>query len=218
MINLSHYLNSQTPAYGGAKNDLEITPASSICCGDSSNSLRISFKNHIGTHIDLPKHFYEAGKVLNDYSASFWEFSSPQLLELPCKEGQIITVGDLKNEIYYQTDFLIVRTGFENFRKDDTYWARNPGFDRDVGHYLRENFPKLRSIGFDFISLTSYENRPLGREAHKAFLSEYKKLQPILIVEDMKLSAITGDLKKLIIAPLMIDQADGVPVTVFGFE
>lgn len=218
MINLSHYLNSQTPAYGGAKDDLEISKNSSICCGDSSNSLKITLKNHIGTHIDFPKHFHDSGKTLNDYPTDFWSFTRPQMLEFPCKEGYLIGIKDLTDKIGDETDLLIIRTGFENFRYEEAYWARNPGFDKEVGHYLRENFPKLRCIGFDFISLTSYLNRPLGREAHKSFLADHKGLEAILIIEDMKLSEVKSPLSQVIIAPLMVDKADGIPVTVFAYE
>lgn len=216
MIYLSHYLNNETPAYGNKREDIKITSQSCIDHGDASNSLRIEMKNHIGTHIDLPRHFVSGAKVLNDYPASFWHFSHIQLLELPCSRGHIITVSELKEKISSKTDCLLIRTGFEKFRGEEVYWKENPGFDRDVGEFLRRNFPQLRVVGFDSISLTSFTNRPLGREAHRSFLGNLENHEPILILEDMKLSELKENPKKLIIAPLMIDKADGIPVTVFA--
>ena len=86
-----------------------------------------------------------------------------------------------------------------------------------MGPYLRRNFPKLRVLGFDFISLTSYTNRPLGREAHKGMLGPLEGTEPILILEDMKLSPLQTAPSRLLIAPLLVDQADGGPVTVIAY-
>jgi arylformamidase len=214
---LSHFLSNTTPGYAGSTSDIVIKKNSCMDHGDSSNSLRIELKNHVGTHIDLPRHFDPAGKVLNDYPASFWFFHNVQLLDLPCKEGHIISVKDLEGKIKSETDCLLIRTGFEKKRQTEAYWNNNPGVDKNVGQFLRTNFPKLKVFGFDFISLTSFTNRPLGREAHKGFLGPFENKEPVLILEDMKLAELTGHPEKLIIAPFMIDQADGGPVTVIAF-
>ena len=71
----------------------------------------------------------------------------------------------------------------------------------------------LTSTFFDFISLSSYQNRTLGRKSHKKFLIE----NDILIIEDMDLNYIKG--KKIISIsafPLLIDQVDGSPITVIA--
>lgn len=216
MIYLSHLLSNSTPAYGGSKTDIKISTQSCIEHGDGSNSLRLELKNHMGTHIDLPRHFVPDGKVLNDYPASFWIFKKIQLLELPCEKGHIITIKDLEGKINSGIDCLLIRSGFEKLRSEEVYWKENPGFDKDIGHYLRKNYPAIKVIGFDFISLTSYTNRPLGREAHRGFLGQFENYEPILIMEDMKLSELTKNPIELIIAPLMVDQADGCPVTVLA--
>jgi len=41
---------------------------------NTANTLDISICNHAGTHIDVPKHFFNSGKSLSDYPASFWFF------------------------------------------------------------------------------------------------------------------------------------------------
>ena len=92
-----------------------------------------------------------------------------------------------------ETDLLLIRSGIETLRLSDpeTYIFHGAGLVPEIGLWLRKN-RKLKMIGFDWISLTCYENRTLGREAHKAFLSstinETKNLNPVLIIEDMKLS------------------------------
>ena len=49
---LSHFIDTNTPCYGGKKGLISITDATSIKKGDTSNSKSISIGNHIGTHID----------------------------------------------------------------------------------------------------------------------------------------------------------------------
>ena len=79
---------------------------------------------------------------------------------------------------------------------------------------------KLKMIGFDWISLTCYENRSLGRDAHRAFLSstinEIRNMNPVLIIEDMKLSDAPTVLMNVLVSPLLYWQADGSPVSVWG--
>lgn len=41
-------------------------------CGDDYNLSKIRFCNHAGTHIDTPKHFYDDGKTITDYTADIF--------------------------------------------------------------------------------------------------------------------------------------------------
>ena len=214
---LSHFLNKYTPLYGNCKENLSIEKATCISSGAVANSLNISFNSHVGTHIDFPKHFDDNGPYSNDYSADFWKFQHIELIELPCQEEQLISIADLEGRISERTDFLIIRTGFEKLRQEEAYWKNNPGVDEKVGLWLRENFPQLRAIGFDFISLNCFQKPEIGTISHREFLSIYFPGHPILIVEDMKLAEVTEPIDSLIVAPLLIDKADGVPVTIFAF-
>ena len=85
----------------------------------------------------------------------------------------------------------------------------NIGLDGETARLLVENFPYLRCIGIDSISINAYRNKEEGREAHKILLET-----GILIVEDMNLTELNAPVKELIVAPMQIKGADGVPVTV----
>ena len=214
---LSHYLTKETPLYGNLKENLQIEEASCICSGEVANSLKITFNNHVGTHIDLPNHFDATGAVLNDFPASSWRFNQVQLIDLPCEGEYLISISDLQDQLSSETDLLLIRTGFENFRGQKKYWNNNPGVNNKVGVWLRENYPNLRAIGFDFISLNCYQKEELGCLSHQEFLAANYPNKPILIIEDMKLAE-AGNIDHVIVAPLLIDGADGVPVTVFAIE
>lgn len=211
---LSHYLNNETPTYGNY-DSINITKASCIDHGDSSNGLNLNMSNHVGTHMDLPNHFHSSGKKLNDYSADEWFFKNVQLIDRNFEPEHVIQINDL-TDLSIETDFLILRTGFESYRDEELYWNNNPGFAEDVGRYLRKNFPNLKVVGFDFISITGFQNRPLGRKAHYSFLGEYEGLEALRVIEDMKLAHLEKAPSEVIIAPLMLDNADGMQVTVFA--
>ena len=74
----------------------------------------------------------------------------------------------------------------------------------------------MRAIGFDFISLTAYQHREIGREAHRAFLAKYRDKPPIRIIEDMALAALSKAPSEVTVLPLFVRGADGAPVTVLA--
>ena len=74
------------------------------------------------------------------------------------------------------------------------YSCDNPGIHPEVGIYLRE----------------------LGREAHRAFLGQGGKNDPILIIEDMDLSCDLTKLRELWVLPLRVEKIDSAPCTVIG--
>jgi kynurenine formamidase len=208
---LSYFINKNTPQYGG-DDAILISQRSTISKGDSSNSKNISMPNHVGTHIDFPRHFSINGKTINDYSADYWFFDNPYVLNYPAREEEIINFGEKFRTIPKATDILLINTGFQKYRGTEKYWKFNPGLSPDLAGKLRKECPKLKAVGFDFISLSSYQNRILGREAHKQFLVEHD----ILIIEDMDFSLLRNKVSQLIAIPLMIDEADGSPVTVLA--
>jgi arylformamidase len=210
---LSHFLDSNTPSYGGGLG-FRRTALSSIENRNNSNSEEWCFKNHMGTHIDFPLHFFKNGKSLSDYKPEFFYFSKSLLIDVPVFENKIISPSDL-SLIHTDCEVLFIRTGFERFREDEIYWKNGPGVDPSVADFLRERFPSIRTIVFDFISLTSYQNRELGRDAHRAFLESGKE---ILIVEDAHLSGCSKSSFSSIISPFLVSRADGTPVTILGFD
>ena len=218
MILLSHIIDSDTPAYGN-RDRFIIEEASRIADGASANSSKWTFTtNHLGTHIDMPKHFFDRGLSLTDMPLEFWISDKVQLINVPCISAKLIEVDDLSHDIYDETEVLLLRTGYENFRKTDKYWDDNPGLSSKLGFWLRKNSPKLRVVGFDFISLTSWKHRTDGKIAHQAFLNPEREGNPICIIEDMALKNIRTHLNKIIVSPLFVEKANGSPVTIFGFK
>jgi arylformamidase len=187
---------------------------SSISLGDSSNSNNLRFLNHSGTHIDFPYHFSDTGKSINDYSPAFWSFSKIHVVKVRVGIDEIIDEIKLSvKTIPGKTEFLIIQTGFESNRNRNVYWKNNPGISPQLANKLKLQCPNIKVLGFDFISLSSYQNRALGRKAHIEFLVNHD----ILIIEDMKLDQlVTNKIKEITALPLLVDGIDGSPITIIA--
>ena len=217
LMYLSHVLDENTPTYGN-RNKFVCEKKSDISKGDIANDSSINSTVHIGTHIDMPYHFFEDGQTIEDFDINYFRFNNVLFIDmipddLIVKDDLITLLKKQANKDSY--DILIVKTGICHKRNSKDFWQTNYGFDLSIAEYLRLNFPNIRVIGFDSISVSSFTNRMLGREFHKAFLNPK---QPILLLEDMDLTNLNKDSKilKLEIAPLRIAKCDGLPCTIIA--
>lgn len=215
---LSHIIDKNTPLYGGRSENLNIYKTSSIDEGKVANNTKIESTVHVGTHIDMPYHFYNDGQRVDDLDIDFWFFKKPLFVEVAPKDfivkDELIEILEkIEDELY---DILIVKTGICNFRDAEKFWKYNYGFAPELYGYLAEKFTSLRVFGFDSISISSWQDRDLGKVSHKAFLNPQK---PILLLEDMDLRNLNSDinLKQVLISPLRIRDCDGLPCSVYGF-
>ncbi len=216
---LSYPLSVNTHGYGGKKT-LRIKKDKLISRGDSCNTFRLIFPNHLGTHIDCPNHFFASGKKLSQYKIKDFIFSKPAILDCPKQENELITLDDIRGNLkkLKEIDILLLRTGFYKCRSSIRYATKNPGIDTEVARFIRKNLTNIRCIGIDSISISSYGNRKIGRETHRIFLQKHSfKRQPVCIIEDMDLSGNLMDMKKVFVAPLFIEDVDSAPCTVFAF-
>ncbi len=214
---LSHVLRQDTPSYGN-RDKVIIRVNSSIKAGETANSsCLVLSNNHIGTHIDVPRHFSVDGKRTIDYPIDEYVFEKCQVIDLPKKEACLIRPNDIaNNSIDPDVELLLIRTGYEALRDQDVYWNDNPGLAPELADYLRRTFPKLRCVGFDFISVTSWKYRVEGKLAHKAFLAPDNGEREIWAIEDMSLKDAPADLKRVVVAPLMVEDGNGTSVTVIA--
>lgn len=216
MIFLSHILNQKTPTYGN-RNLFQLEKKSDISKGDVANDSFMQTTVHIGTHLDLPYHFYTEGKTIEDFDADFWFFSNPVYVEILPRKSIIFEelIEVLEKTDKPECDLLIVKTGICHQREQDVFWENNYGFHPELYDYFIKKYPNLRVFGFDSISVSGFSERAIGREAHKKFLNPKR---PILLLEDMNLCHLssTSSFKKVIVSPLRIEGCDGVPCTVFG--
>jgi len=212
---LSHKVGVKTPSFGTGPS-LTIAPIKEMKTGGSSNSYTLSFPNHLGTHIDAPKHVDDRGKAVSDYPFEAFVFFHPVVLEVPKGESELVTMNELKGHesVIRKADLLILRTGFQTYRDKDPakYMNRNPGVSAGAASYLAAEFPRLRALGFDFISLSAVQRREEGRKAHRALLSG----RDFFIIEDMDLSRCPKRARRVLVVPFFVEGIDSTPCTVLA--
>lgn len=213
---LSFPLDSTTPAYRNGPG-VTIEPVNRISKGDSCNTLHYSMPNHIGTHLDAPRHFDRRGLTIDSYPPEFWISKRITCLDIsPVDENTVILLDDtIIGTIPKDVEVLLIKTGYCAIRNDEKYWSSNPGLDPKLANKLRESLPSLRIIGVDLISISSFGDRKTGRECHISFLQDNR---PILIVEDMDLCKVHQNtiFNRIVVSPLIIKEADGSPCTVIA--
>lgn len=216
IISLSHIIDSSTQLYGN-RGKVILSKTSSIKNGDIANNTSISSTLHLGTHIDFPMHFYKNGQTYNDFSASDWCFDNISIIEISNNDPLIYKEIENKiSKINIDTDILLIKTEFEKYRGTEKYWKYNPGLSPKLYTLLTNSFKRLRAIGLNTISISGFQDRLMGRKAHKEFLNPS---HPILLIEDMRLKDLDKDSKisQLIIAPLPVSNSDAAPCNVFAF-
>ncbi len=216
---LSYPINAATPVYGSTPLPT-FTSYRQIAEGDISNSCIISMHNHTGTHIDSPKHFIDNGRSISEYTLDELTFKSPVIVECPKDKPVLISRNDLQHAQHQLriSDCLLLHTGFGRFRKEEKYRTHNPGIAPETILWIRKEYPDIQCIGIDCISISSFQHRNEGREAHRAAFIERMPLgKPLLIIEDMNLDIISGEIiETMIVLPWQIDGLDSAPCNIIA--
>ena len=91
---LSHVTRVGDPVYPGNEGP-RLEQLRSIARGDSSNMWRLSFTNHIGTHVDAPNHFDDVGPKISGFGPEELVFRDVRVVDVPKSPGEIVTAEDL---------------------------------------------------------------------------------------------------------------------------
>jgi len=220
LIELSHPLSEHTPFYSQLPKP-ELRQIYDLNKGDVCNSFYFTTSNHCGTHVDAPRHFSAAGRRISDYSLSELIFSRPAVLDTPLVDHQLIEPQHLRRplaSVAPDTDLILLRSRFGRFRTDEArYVERSPGFGPASAALLMEQFPKLRALAVDFMSISSPSHEPAGAEAHRVFLGCTRYVdRPILLVEDALLPNSLPLLLRVFIVPWRVEGLDSAPCTMFA--
>jgi kynurenine formamidase len=183
----------------------------------------VTTQNHVSTHVDGPWHFNPNGRRITEIDPGEFFFESPRLLDLARTDDELITEADLRphaDEIA-GADMLLIRTGYgRRWRSADPerYSHHGPGFAVSAGEYLMREQPSLRALVLDFISAASPTHAAEGNEFHRIMLGRHREDRYVFLVEDARLDPdlSQADLGRAIVAPLLLQDQDGGPVTLFA--
>lgn len=216
MFFLSHVIRELDPVWPGSVS-LEIEPQSLIGHGDAANTFLLHVFNHLGTHMDAPYHFNQAGKKVVDLPAEAFRWQKPTLVDVPLEDEELLTPEHLHAFDLWDTDILLIRSGWEKIRHLDPYrYAHHgPGLGLELALYMQEKLPSLRAIMIDWLSLASYAKQEIGVMVHQVLAGQQHE-RAILGIEDAHLANLSKSPHWVIALPLRIDGIDGTPCTVVG--
>ncbi len=219
-IMLSYMLEESSPVHIGLQ-EPQIIPNAQISKGGGYNSYIINVENHSGTHVDAPGHFLEGGKIISEYKPDELVFNNPLILEVPKKQNELIKLEEVSNLNLEGINCIFFRTGFGKYREKDseTYLTSNPGIESELVYWLRKNYPEIKCIGIDCISMSSYQKPEEGKKAHlNAFMKNEELGEPLLLVEDMDLEIDEklDSVETVFIIPWQIKGIDSAPCVVMA--
>lgn len=176
MIILSKQIRNNLPIYGGIFNK-NLTKTKSISVGDSCNESSINFGFHVGTHVDFPWHFINDGKKGSDYNY-FTIYKNPTIIFPQIIDNLMYMENSLEFDPNSECIMIVAKE-----EKNNGNTLLNIGLSLEFAKIICDALPKLKSIFLNTVSISSINNRSVGREVHKLFLNK-----GVLIYEDCDFS------------------------------
>ncbi|NTW72949.1 MAG: cyclase family protein [Eubacteriaceae bacterium] len=169
----------------------------------SAMESRISIDMHTGTHLDMPLHFIENGKSLDDLDLG--DVVTPcKVFDMTyIKEG--ITQMDLEDKDIQEGDFILLKTANSS---TDIFNFEFIYLTEDGAQFLMEK--KIKGIGIDALGIE--RNQP-EYGTHLTLLNA-----DILIIEGLRLWDVPEGEYLLVAAPLKIRGVEGAPMRAILLE
>lgn len=178
---------------------------SSLAEGKQFDLCRIQMGNHTGTHIDFPKHVIRGGKSSSDYKIGDL-IGKGLILHVPDEARSVdAKFVESQREAIPRGAFVFFKTANSKLLKTGEPVSDYVYVEPDAAQALLHM--EVRIVGIDYISVDRMEAEELP--VHKILLGN-----GVLIVENLDLVGIHPGNYELSIAPLKIENADGLPARV----
>jgi len=180
--------------------EIHITPHSEVSKGAGSNLSLLSFGSHTGTHVDAPKHFFDAGSTVDRLPLNAL-IGPAQVIAFP-DDVMSVTADHLKRYTLDGMERVLIRTRNSTFiterefHEDFTYLAP------DGAEYLSNIGVKL--VGIDYLSVEQFHSG--HHRTHRTLLE-----RGIVIVEGLDFSDIEPGEYAFCCLPLRLEGLDGAP-------
>lgn len=146
------------------------------------NAQYIMSSNHMGTHLDAPRHFVTSGLTIDQLPLE-WLYGEGVIVDLShLDELDIFTPKDIEDRVEVREgDILIIHTAWHEYANfgampdEEKYILRHPGPHFDIVPWLIEK--KIKLWGVDMISTDHPMNLPIGRFLGRGALEQWQKVR-----------------------------------------
>ncbi len=207
-IDLSHPIKEGMPLYPGTP-PVRITTLHTME-KDGFREKQIVFTTHSGTHVDVPGHIRKDGALLDQLPLE--QFYGPcYVLDVHHFKGKEIPAAFLKEhrKAWHKAQFLLFHSAYDRLWGQAAYFENYPVLSQEAAALVAGE-KHLKGLGFDTISPDPMNSTsfPIHRTLFKA---------GYVIIENLtNLRALVGRNFTLILFPLPVEKADGMPVRVVG--
>jgi arylformamidase len=177
-------------------------PVSQIQTGDDFNLTRLTMGTHLGTHVDPPAHYLEAGATVEQIPLE--SMVGPGVVADLRGRSQIDR-HDLEKSNIGDHKRVLLKTDNGPRLLESTFHQNYVHLTEDGARYLVEH--KVRLVGIDYLSIEHPENP--GSPVHHLLLEA-----GVLVVEGVHLLEIPPGEYEIFCLPLKIKGADGAPARV----
>jgi len=179
---------------------IRIEPHSELARGASSNLSRISFGSHSGTHVDAPRHFFEAGVTVDRLPLDV--LMGPARVIAFDDDVMAVTADQLRPHALDGVARVLIRTRNSTFITDRAFHSDFTYVAPDGAEYLASLGVQL--VGVDYYSVEQF--RSGHHRTHRTLLE-----RGIVIVEGLDFSTIAPGDYELCCLPLRLEGLDGAP-------
>jgi arylformamidase len=180
--------------------EIRIEPHSELSRGASSNLSRLSFGSHTGTHVDAPRHFFEAGSTVERLPLAAL-VGPAHVISFP-DDVLSVTAAHLQQHSLTNVERVLIRTRNSSFVTDRDFHADYTYLAPDGAEHLVSLGVKL--VGVDYYSVEQFHSG--HHRTHRTLLE-----RGVVIVEGLDLSGIAAGEYAFCCLPLRLEGLDGAP-------
>jgi len=149
------------------------------------NAQYIMTSNHMGTHLDAPRHFITGGKTIDQIPLD-WLYGPGVIVDLSdvLDELAIFTPEMIEQRVEVREgDILFIHTGWHRYAQfgedpdEEKYLLRHPGPHPSIVEWLIAK--KIKIWGVDMVSTDHPMNLPIGRFLGRGGLEQWKTVRTI---------------------------------------
>ncbi len=147
------------------------------------NAQYIQTSNHMGTHLDAPRHFVTAGKTIDELPLD-WLYGPGVIVDLSDMLDELDIFGpeDIEARVEVREgDILYIYTGWSKYSQfgaspdEEKYIHRHPGPHYSICDWLLSK--KIHLWGVDMVSTDHPMNLPIGRFLGRGGLEHWAKVR-----------------------------------------
>ncbi|MEX2178746.1 MAG: cyclase family protein [Gemmatimonadaceae bacterium] len=180
--------------------EIRIAPHSELSRGASANVSLITFGSHTGTHVDAPRHFFEAGSTVDRLPLT--ALIGPAHVIGFSHDVMSVSAEHLRQYNLDGAERVLIRTRNSTFLTDGRFHEDYTYLEPGGAEYLASIGVKL--VGVDYLSVEQFHSG--HHRTHRTLLE-----RGIVIVEGLDLSVVPPGQYAFFCLPLRLEGLDGAP-------